>query len=144
MLPLTVRVNPAAPAVALVGARVVVSGRGLLIVKVSGADSPPPGSGSKTVTAKLPAVAISVASTIVLNWAASMNVVVLSMPLMRMMKVLRKLLPCATRVKLGPPTTALAGASPLTVGGPMPLMAGPNLKVLPIRGLVGASLPTGL
>src|SRR5437868_6603381 len=48
--PLTASVKVAPPAVALVGKSVLVVGTGLLMAKVSGADSPPlMGSGSKTV-----------------------------------------------------------------------------------------------
>ena len=64
LVPFTVRVKPAPPAVADVGLRLVVVGTGLsgtLIVKVWELEVPPPGVGLKTVTLAVPAVAMSAA-----------------------------------------------------------------------------------
>lgn len=60
-VPVIVRANAAPPAAAVVGERLLAVGTGLLMVKGSGADSTPP-LGSKTVTKKVPAVAISEAA----------------------------------------------------------------------------------
>ena len=56
LLPLTVKTNPAPPAVALVGLSDVIAGSGLLavIVNTSGAVVPPPGAGLVTVTFGVP------------------------------------------------------------------------------------------
>jgi len=64
LLPLTVSIKPAPPAVAELGLRLVVVGTGLsgtLIVKVWELEVPPPGVGLKTVTLAVPAVAMSAA-----------------------------------------------------------------------------------
>ena len=61
LVPLTVRVKAAPPAVAEEGLRLVVVGTGLLIVKVWALDVPPPGVPLKMVTLDVPAVAMSAA-----------------------------------------------------------------------------------
>ena len=60
-LPLTVNVKLGPPAVVLEGLRLVITGTGLLIVKVSVLEVPPPGVGLYTVTDAVPAVAMSAA-----------------------------------------------------------------------------------
>src|SRR6266850_1860645 len=63
-VPVTVRVNPEAPAWTRFGLSPVVAGTGLLgalIVKVCGFDVPPPGAGLNAVTCAVPTVARSVA-----------------------------------------------------------------------------------
>lgn len=136
-LPSMVSVKAAPPTVALLGERVLVVGNGLLIVKVNGADSPPLTSGSNTVTAKLPAVAISAAAMAVVNWVVSTNTVVLSTPLIRIIKPLTKAVPLAVRVKPAAPAIALEGERLLTLGGPsVKVDRVPSLKVL-----LSASLP---
>ena len=59
--PVTVSVKAGDPATNAFGAIDVRTGTGLLIVKVSGLDVPPPGAGVETVTDAVPAVAISAA-----------------------------------------------------------------------------------
>ena len=61
LLPLTVNVNAAPPAVAMEGLKLLIAGAGLLITKFTAADVPPPGAGLTTVAAAIPAVAISTA-----------------------------------------------------------------------------------
>ena len=64
LVPLTVKVKAAPPAVADEGLRLVVVGTGLsgtLIVKVWVLEVPPPGAGLNTVTMAVPAVAMSAA-----------------------------------------------------------------------------------
>jgi hypothetical protein len=59
--PVTVRVKPVLPAVALLGESVVMTGGGLVTEKLmAGVEVPPPGAALVTVTGKLPAAAISV------------------------------------------------------------------------------------
>ena len=130
--PLTASVKVVPPAVALVGKSVLVVGTGLSIAKVSGADSPPlMGSGSKTVTAKLPAVAISVASITVLNCVASTNVVVLSELLTRITKPSINPEPLTVSENPAPPAIAPDGVRLITFGaatvtaGPVPLLKTP-------------------
>jgi hypothetical protein len=69
-VPFTVRVNAAPPAVALEGESEVALGFGLLMVKVSPLDAPPPGVGFTTVTDGVPAVAMSLAGTEAVNFVA--------------------------------------------------------------------------
>jgi hypothetical protein len=68
LLPVTVRVKAAPPAVAEVGEMLERAGTGLLMVKVSAEDVPPPGVGLKTVTLEVPEVAISVLGMAALSW----------------------------------------------------------------------------
>jgi hypothetical protein len=64
LVPVTVRVKAGPNAVTLAGeSGEVVVGTGLLTVKLIAAEVPPPGVGVKTVTGKIPAVAVSVAGT---------------------------------------------------------------------------------
>lgn len=58
-VPVTVRVNAALPAIALVCDRDEMAAAGLLTVKIIGGDVPPPGMGFVTVTGNIPAVAMS-------------------------------------------------------------------------------------
>ena len=70
--PLTVRANPAPPAVALEGLRLVRAGTGFngFIVKVNALEMPPPGAGLNTVTDADPATAMSAAVIDAVNWLA--------------------------------------------------------------------------
>src|SRR5437660_138860 len=63
-VPLTIRVKPAVPALALLGDSELIVGTrlgGMLIVNVRALDVPPPGLGEKTRTAAVPAIARSAA-----------------------------------------------------------------------------------
>jgi hypothetical protein len=75
-VPFTVSVNPAPPAVAEVGLRLVVASTALLIVKVWALEVPPPGAGFTTVTEAVPAVAMSAAVIAAVTWVAETYVVV--------------------------------------------------------------------
>ena len=59
LVPFTVRVKPAPPAVAEVGLKPVVVGTGLFMVKAWALEVPPPGEWLYTVTLAVPAVAMS-------------------------------------------------------------------------------------
>jgi hypothetical protein len=63
LLPLTVSVNAAPPAVALEGDNEVMAGAGLFTAKVRVPDVPPPGVGLARVILAVPVLAISVAGT---------------------------------------------------------------------------------
>src|SRR6266446_6776441 len=80
-VPLTVSVNAAPPAGALVGNKVVIVGTGLLMVTVAAAEMPPPGAGFVTVTLNVAAVAISAASIAAVTCVALTNAVVFAAPL---------------------------------------------------------------
>ena len=70
--PLTVRVNPDPPAIALEGFRLVRAGTGFngFIVKDNTLEVPPPGAGLNTITDADPAVAMSAAEMEAVNWPA--------------------------------------------------------------------------
>ena len=61
LLPLTVNENAALPAWELDGLKLLMTGTGLLMTKFTAVEVPPPGAGLTTVTADVPAVAISTA-----------------------------------------------------------------------------------
>ena len=81
LLPFTVRVSAAPPAMALAGTSVLVAGKGLLTVRVLGLEVPPVGAGLKTVIEGVPAVAMSAAVIWAVNWVALLKVVVRALPL---------------------------------------------------------------
>jgi hypothetical protein len=78
LVPFTVSVNAAPPAVTEVGLRLVIVGTGLvaMIVKESALDVPPPGVGLTTVTLAVPAEAMSAAVVAAVNCVLLTNVVV--------------------------------------------------------------------
>lgn len=116
LVPVTVSVNAAPAAGALVGARLLAVGSRLLIVNVNGADSPPPVFGLKTVTGNVPAVAISEAAIGVVSLVELTNVVVRLNPLMRITKLLAKPVPMTASVNPAPPAIALEGERLVTFG----------------------------
>lgn len=80
-VPLTVSVNAAPPAVALFGAIVVIVGGGLVTLKFTATDVPPPGTGLVTVTGNAPTAAISDAVMAAVTCVELTNVVTLAEPL---------------------------------------------------------------
>ena len=116
-VPLTVSVKAASPTVLLDGERDERLGAGLSILKFNGFDSPPvTGVGSKTVTENVPALAISDASISVVNAVVSTNVVVRSVPSMRITNSGRKSEPLTVSVNPGPRAIALDGERLITFG----------------------------
>jgi hypothetical protein len=79
-LPFIVRLNAADPAAIEDGETVVMTGVGLLIVKLEAAETPPPGAGFVTVTVAAPAVARSATAMAAVNCVALMNVVLRALP----------------------------------------------------------------
>src|SRR5206468_2222014 len=77
LLPFTVSVKAAPPAVAEVGLMVVIAGTGFaaVIANVTEFEIPPPGDGLKTVTAALPGPAMSPAGIEAVSWLAPAKVV---------------------------------------------------------------------
>ena len=67
LVPVTVSVNAAPPAVAEAGLRPVMTGAGCEMLKVDAADVPPV---VVTVTLAVPAAAIRLAGTVAVNWVA--------------------------------------------------------------------------
>src|SRR3984893_1733790 len=116
LLPFTVSVNVSKPAIAKVRNSDVDTGTGLLIVKVSGFDVPPPRAGLNTVTGTVPELAMSIAGTAAVNCAALMNVVVSATPFHCTTDPLTKLLPFTVSVNVALPTAAKFGASDVSTG----------------------------
>ena len=75
LVPFTVKVKSAFPAVVQVGLIEVVVGTGLLIVNVTELDVPPPGGGLTTVMDAVPAVATFAAGTMAVSLVEELNVV---------------------------------------------------------------------
>jgi hypothetical protein len=115
-VPVTVRVNAAPPAVALEGESEVAPGFGLLIVKVSPLDVPPPGVGFITVTDAVPAVAMSLAGTEAVSFVPRTYFVVSPVPFHCTVELETKFVPVTVRVKAAPPAVALEGKSEVAVG----------------------------
>jgi hypothetical protein len=118
-LPLTVSVNPAPPAVAEAGLRLVVTGTGLfiaLIVKLWALEVPPPGVVLNTVTWAVPTAAISPASIVAVNWVEDTYVVVRFAPFHRTTELGMKPLPLTVSVNPALPAVAKAGLR-LSVAG---------------------------
>src|SRR5438445_8097207 len=82
LLPVTVSVNAAPTATAVLGDRELSVGLGFgaVIVNVCGLDVPPPGAGLKTVTEAVPAVAMSAAVICAVGCVLLTQVVVVAVP----------------------------------------------------------------
>ncbi len=116
-VPVTVRVNPGSPTVAVVALSEVTVGSGLLTVKVSaGVDVPPPGAGLDTVTVSAPAVAMSAALIAAVICVALTNVVTFALPLKFTTEVFTKFVPFTVSVNAAPPAVAVVGLMVVVVG----------------------------
>ena len=109
LAPVTIRVKALPPATLVLGARLVtVGGDGLLIVKASALDVPPPGVGLKTVTLGVPALTKSVAGIVALNCVVLplTNVVVRTAPFQSTFEVLLKFVPVTVSIRSALPASA--------------------------------------
>jgi hypothetical protein len=106
LVPFTVSVKAAPPAVAEVGARVVIVGGPGLMVKVEAGDVP---RGSATVTLAVPAVAIRLAGTAAVSCVALTKVVVRAVPFQFTVAPETKLVPLIVSVKAALPAVIDAG-----------------------------------
>jgi hypothetical protein len=103
----------------LPGAALVVlteSVGGLMIVKVIGADTPPPGDGVATATVAVPTDAMSAAEMVARRSVELTNVVGRLAPFHVTTDVATKLLPVTANVNCGPPTDAKLGDKALITG----------------------------
>jgi len=126
LLPSTVSVKDAPPAVALAGASDETVGTGLALVTTMGdaADVPPPGVGLLTVTLAVPAVAMAVAGTEAVICASLTKFALTSVPFQCTLDEDTKPLPLTVRVKPGPAAVTAAGFSEVTAGmGLAPLIS---------------------
>lgn len=97
---------------------------GLLIVKVSPPDVPPPGDGFTTVTETVPAVVMSLAEIAAVKCVPLMKVVVGALLFHCTVEPETKLVPVTVSVNAAPPAVALEGESKVAVGtgfAPVPL-----------------------
>jgi hypothetical protein len=118
-VPLTVKVKPTPPAVALEGEIELIVGTGLfaaLMVKAKFPQVPPPGAGLETVTCAVPAAAMSAAVMAACNWVALTKVVVRFEPFHRTTDPLTNPLPFTVKVKAAPPAVALEGEIEVIAG----------------------------
>ena len=106
-VPVTVRVKFAPPAVVDEGLRLVTVGAGLLTVKLTAVETTPPG--FSTVTAYVPAVAISPKVIAAVNCVPLTKVVVRFVPFHLTTAPETKLFPLTVSVKANPPAVAEAG-----------------------------------
>ena len=113
--PLAVSVKAGPPAVALLGEMLVRDGGGLVTVKVTAADVPPPG--VFTVTESEPGVLESAAGKVAVNCVALTKVVLRFTPFTWTTDVLTKFEPVAVKVTGPLPATALVGEIAFKVGG---------------------------
>ena len=99
LVPLTVSVNWALPAVTQVGLSDVVVGTGLLIVNVTAFDVPAfAPEAVKTVTEAVPALATLAAGTVAVSWVEETNVVVSAVPFQLTFELLTKFVPLTVSV----------------------------------------------
>lgn len=89
---------------------------GLAMVKVCALEVPPPGAGVTTVTATVPAVAMSAAKIAAVNCVALTNCVVRGLPFQFTVEVAVKFVPLTVRGKAAPPATATLGLIEVVVG----------------------------
>jgi hypothetical protein len=135
-LPLTVSVNPAAPAIADVGLMLVMFGTGFaaVIVNVTEFDMPPPGGGLKTVTAAVPGSLVRLAGIVAVSLPALTKVVSRSVPFQRTTDVGVNPLPLTVRVRAGPSGATDVGLMLVILGtGPGSFMVKLTEFELPIN-----------
>jgi hypothetical protein len=89
-------------------------------VKLTLLEVPPPGAGFVTVTAFVPAVAMSDARMAAVSWVALTKVVVFAAPAKLTVEELTKPVPFTVRVNACPPAVALGGISVVIVGIGLP------------------------
>ncbi|HWW18376.1 MAG TPA: hypothetical protein VNY81_07150 [Candidatus Saccharimonadales bacterium] len=96
----------------------VTTGIGLLIVKASALDVPPPGAGVATLTIAVPAAAMSAAVIAACKLVLEAEVVVRAFPFHCTVEADTKLAPVTVRVNAAPPATAELGFSePIAIDG---------------------------
>ena len=109
-VPFTVSAKSIPPAVTLVGASVVIAGRGTVeTVRLTALEGPPPGVRLFTVTGKLPTAATSLSRICAVTWVALRKPVVRVLPLIWTTEVLSKFVPLTVNVNAGSPAVLLGG-----------------------------------
>jgi hypothetical protein len=134
--PLTVKEKVASLTFFEVGLKVVIVGTGLLMLKVIGPASPPPGAGLNTVTGAVPALAMSAAVMAAVTWVLLMNVVTRLLPFHRTTVPAEYLVPLTVSVKAPLPASALVGEIDVNPGASLFIVTLPALKsVVGVRSL---------
>ncbi len=113
-VPFTVKLNPAPPAVALVGEMLVIVGTGLFTMKLTAFDVPPPG--LLTVTLTLPTVAMSEARMAAVTCVALTKVVTRALPPKLTTEFATKFVPFTVKSNPAPPAVALVGEMVVMLG----------------------------
>jgi hypothetical protein len=121
LVPFTVNVKAAPPALALEGASVLIVGAGLVTGKLAAPEVPPPGLGLVTVILAVPVLTRSLAGTWAVILVALEKVVLSAAPFQLTTEPLTKLLPLTVSVRVAEPATALVGDSDEIVGSPLPI-----------------------
>ena len=116
LVPFTVKVNWALPAVVEVGLIDVVVGTGLLTVNVCEFEVPPPGLGFTTVTGAVPAAATFAAGTVAMSCVEETNVVVRATPFQLTFELAMKLLPFTVKVNWALPAMVELGLIEVVAG----------------------------
>lgn len=112
--PEAVKVKAGPPAVAELGEMLLSEGGAFVTVNVSGAEVPLPG--VVTVMEREPALAVSLAVSVAVNWLPLTNEVLRLVPLTWTTDVLTKFVPVAVRLTGPLPATVLVGEIALNVG----------------------------
>lgn len=112
-------------------------------VKLTELEVPPPGVGFTTVTAAVPAFAISAAVIAAVSCVALTKVVVRALPFHCATELLMKFVPVSVSVNAAPPTPVEAGAIEVSVGtGFAAVIVNVNaFEVVPDRTLNGLTMP---
>ena len=105
------------------------------MVKVRVPEVPPPGVGVKTVTERVPAVAMSAAAMVAWSWVAETYVVGRAAPFQRTSEVLTNRVPVTVRVNAGPPAVVAVGARLAFVGTGLLMVRGCALET-PLLGVL--------
>ena len=116
LVPVTVSVKPAPPAVALLGDSDVIVGLGLFTVKFTAFDTPPPGAGLVAVTGNVPAVATSAVLIVPVSLVELLKVVVRAEPFQFTVAPFTKPVPLTVRENEAAPSVLLLGVIEVSVG----------------------------
>ena len=115
-VPSTVNVKAPELAVLDVGDNVLIVGTGLLMLRATPFDGPPPGAGFTTVIEIDPAALMSAAGILAVTWLAFTNEVVRAAPLTLTVEELTKLEPLTVNVKAASPTVLEVGLKVVIAG----------------------------
>jgi len=116
LVPLTVNTKSASPASLFVGEILVSVGTGLLTVRLTGFELPPPGSELKTVIGKSPFATTSAAVICAVICVELTRVLGRSLPLKRTTELALKLVPLTVNTKAASPANLVVGEMVVTVG----------------------------